>query len=178
MTRFRVWLIVLALLWGPPCLISLGLNHTPDVVTATAEIGEFVSSTAAQGGFTTPTLTTVQTTTGSVVVTGSFSGARGQRLALDRKLKTGLQLCVAGSTQACAPVSGTWPGSLQPVPHRRPAMAFLAPMQRGDHLRSWYFFATLFTLPLSAMCALVGRPLNDDGEKNHKADDEAGMGAP
>ncbi len=178
MNRFRIWLLVLVLLWGPPSLVSLGLNYTPDVVTATAGIGEFVSSTAAQGGFTTPTLTTVQTTTGSVVVTGSFSGARGQRLALYRKLKTGLQLCVVRAAGACAPVSGTWPGPFQPIPHRRPALAFLAPMQRGDHLRFWYFFATLFTLPLSAMCALVGRPLNDDGEKNHKADDEAGMGAP
>lgn len=176
MTRFRIWLVMLALLWGPPSLVSLGLNYTPDVVTATAGVGEFVSSTAAQGGFTTPTLTTVQTTTGSVVVTGSFSGARGQRLALDRKLKTGLQLCVVETAGACAPVSGTWPGPFHPIPHRRPALAFLAPLQRGDHLRPWYFFAMLFTLPLSALCALAGRPPSDDDENGHKEGGEAGMG--
>ena len=167
MTRFHVWLVVMAALWVPPCLISLGLNRTPDVVTATSDVGGFISSSAAQGGFTTPTLTTVQTTAGSVVVAGSFSGARGQQLALDRKLKSGLQLCVADSPEACAAVSGTWPGRLRPVPHHHPALAFLAPMQRGDYLRPWYFFATFSTLPLSLLCAIFGRPVGGGDEGDH-----------
>lgn len=162
MTRFYTWLAVMAVLWGPPCLISLGLAYTPDVVTATADTGEFVSSSAAQGGFFSPALTTVQTTTGSVVVTGSFSGARGQRLTLDRKLKSGLQLCAVDSAGSCAPVSGTWPGSLQATHHETPRLEFLAPMQRNDYLRQWYFGAFLFTLPLTLMCALAGRIPSDD----------------
>jgi hypothetical protein len=162
MTRFYTWLALMAVLWGPPCLISLGLAYTPDVVTATAGIGEFVSSSAAQGGFFSPALTTVQTTTGSVVVTGSFSGARGQRLALDRKLKSGLQLCVTDSVGSCALVSGTWPGRLQATQHERPRLAFLAPMQRNEYLQQWYFGAFLLILPLTALVALVGRTPSDD----------------
>ena len=173
MTRFRVWLAMMTMVWAPPCLISLGLNRTPDVVTATSDVGEFTSSSAAQGGFTTPTLTTVQTTSGSVVVTGSFSGARGQKLSLDRKLKSGLQLCVADSPETCAAVSGTWPGDLRPVPHKRPALAFIAPMQRGDLLRAWYFFATFSTVPLSALCAMAGRRVNDDDDHEGKIESES-----
>lgn len=162
MTRFYTWLTLMAVLWGPPWLISLGLAYTPDVVMATADTGEFVSSSAAQGGFFSPALTTVQTTTGSVVVRGSFSGARGQRLALDQKLKSGLQLCVTDSAGSCAPVSGTWPGRLQATRYERPRWAFLAPMQRNEYLGQWYFGAFLFTLPLTLMCALVGRTPSDD----------------
>ena len=165
MTRFYTWLALMAVLWGPPCLISLGLAYTPDVVTATAGIGEFVSSSAAQGGFFSPALTTVQTTTGSVVVTGSFSGAKGQRLALDRKLKSGLQLCAIETAGSCAAVSGAWLGHLQATRYERPRWAFLAPMQRNDYLRQWYFGAFLFTLPLTLMCALVGREVS--GGKDH-----------
>ncbi|MBN8734834.1 MAG: hypothetical protein J0H27_01045 [Xanthomonadales bacterium] len=164
MARFYTWLALMAVLWGPPWLISLGLAYTPDVVTATAGTGEFVSSFAAQGGFFSPALTTVQTTTGSVVVTGSFSGARGQRLVLDQKLKSGLQLCVTDSAGSCAPVSGTWPGHLQATHHERPRLAFLAPMQRNEYLQQWYFGAFLLTLPLTALVALAGRVLS--GEAN------------
>jgi hypothetical protein len=169
MTRFYTWLALMAVLWGPPCLISLGLAYTPDVVTATAGIGEFVSSSAAQGGFFSPALTTVQTTTGSVVVTGSFSGAKGQRLALDRKLKSGLQLCAIETAGSCAAVSGTWPGSLQTTRHETPRLAFLAPMQRHDYLHQWYFGAFLFTLPLTLMCALAGRTSSDDASGEQKS---------
>lgn len=136
MKCFIVWLVVLAAIWCVPCTIDAGLSHVPDVLTANADAGTFVSSTAADG------TTTIQTTTGSVVVTGAFSSPTGQRLTLERRLKSGLQLCIVDGP-VCASLAGPWPSALRPVPYKRPTLAFLVPWLPS--LPSLYFDATLLT---------------------------------
>lgn len=162
MKWFIVWLVGMAVLWCTPCAIDTGLAHTPDVLTAHADAGTFVSSTAS--GDT----TTIQTTDGSIVVAGAFSSPRGQRLVLERRLKTGLQLCTVDSP-VCAPLAGPWPSRLHPVPFKRPVLAFLVPWQAS--LPSFYFMATLYSFAwslvvLGALGLIIRSRENGDGKKN------------
>lgn len=171
-----VWLITMGILWGVPGLLDIGLRQTPDLVTASASAGTFVSSSGSPGGFWSSSASTVQTTTGSMIVDGSFSGSIGQRLTLEHRLKSGLQLCTATGS-VCAPLAGAWPGRLLPVPYRRPALAFLAPWVRGLHSLYFAAFVLSFTLGLLILAISLSADENDDEKDAGEQDREAGKAA-
>jgi hypothetical protein len=160
MKWFFTWLVTMCVLWGVPCSISAGLHYTPDALTASAEAGTFISSTGY--GST----TTVQTTIGSVIVMGAFSSPKGQALFLERRLKSGLLLCIYGDS-VCSPLAGPWPGRLRAVPYQRPALAFLVPWQDG--LPSLYFDVLLLSFAVSfvflAILVTVGKADKHSGEQ-------------
>lgn len=169
-----VWLVTMGILWGVPGLLDIGLRQTPDLVTASADVGTFISSTGSPGGFWTNPASTVQTTTGSIIVSGSFSGSIGQKLALEQRLKTGLQLCTSTGS-VCAPLAGPWPGRLQPVPYRRPALAFLAGWAGG--LRSLYFAAFTLSFALSLLILAISLSADDDEKDAGEQGSAAGKAA-
>jgi len=159
MKWFFAWLVSMGIVWGVPWSISAALDQTPDTLTATAEAGTFISSTGS--GST----TTVQTASASFIVTGAFSSPKGQTLTLERRLKSGLLLCTSGEL-VCSPLAGPWPGRLRAVPHARPALEFLIPLQDG--LPSLYFDALLLSIALSfgiLTIALVGNDEKHSGEQ-------------
>jgi hypothetical protein len=90
---------------------------SPSVVVVRGNAGKFISATSSQGGFFSPTLTSVQTNEGTVTVTGAFSALRGNTLVVERMNKSAeLSLCIVGAHGICAPLAGAWSGVLNPVP--------------------------------------------------------------
>ena len=129
-----------------PILLALLMWLTPDATQRTGDGGVFVSASISAGGFLSAPVTSVQTSNGTIAVYGAFSSLHGQRLRIRDGIKSGLQLCVEGSTAACADMAGPWTGRLVPVPHRR-SMTDWIPVYIGDSaLPLWFlggFFATL-----------------------------------
>jgi len=131
--------LLLALLLGVAVPIALliwqGVAATAPVRSGSA--GTFVSGTASQGGFFAPTLTTVQTSAGSVIVQGTFSAPRGRDLVVEESNKTGLQLCAVGDQETCVPLIGTWAGPLSPTPVASHVFNFVEHGLGTDNLLRW-----------------------------------------
>lgn len=106
------FLLVLLLGFVAPVALLIWQSVTTTVAVRSGDAGAFVSATAAQGGFFTSTLTTVQTSEGSVTVIGTFSAPRGRALAVEDLNKTGLHLCAVGDLDTCLPLAGRWAGTL------------------------------------------------------------------
>lgn len=175
MRHWITWLVLMCMLWSIPVGLDIGLRSTPDVVSARVGAGTFVSSSGAPGGIWTRPSTTIQTTTGSMIVTGSFSGSRGQRLVLERKLKSGLVLCTE-SGLVCAPLAGPWPGQLQTVTCTRPPLAILA--KWSGSLPQLYFVALLLSFSVSVLYLAARVTSGEDGANEpDKQDGEAGKAA-
>lgn len=125
MNRATLWGIATVGLFIPAAL-ALVIAFTPDTLTGTFDAGQFVEASGATvGGFFSSGATTVQSSNASVVVSGQFSAARGQPLVIERRVKSGFQLCLRG-TRHCASVAGGWPGEMTPVPHVRHITDWLA----------------------------------------------------
>lgn len=131
--------LLLALLFGVAVPIALliwqGVAATAPVRSGSA--GAFVAAIASQGGFFAPTLTTVQTSAGSVVVQGTFSAPRGRDLVVEESNKTGLQLCALGDQETCVPLVGTWAGPLSPTPVAPHVFNFVEHGLGTDNLQRW-----------------------------------------
>jgi len=111
------WLLTILIGIVAPATILVLIGSTPNTVLRTGAAGQFVSASASSGGIFSPGLTTIQTTTSSLAVYGTFSAQRNQPLVVRETLKDGLQLCAQGKSDTCVGLAGSWAGDMKPVPH-------------------------------------------------------------
>lgn len=112
----RMFLFTVFFLFLPSAVLTLLYFFGPNVVTSMGDAGVFISASTHHGGFGSPDVTNVQTTTGTVTIRDGFSANRGQLLVIRNSTKYGMQLCVANSSQKrCVAIEGPWTGSMQPV---------------------------------------------------------------
>lgn len=132
-----------------PALAGALISITADVTLRTGTAGTFVYSSTSGGGFFTPAATSVQTSSGTVVVSGPLSALRGQQLGVEDRLKSGLWLCVksnsVATTSTCAPVLGPWTGEMQANLGKRPLFAWLAAHVATTWLGYWFVVGFLLT---------------------------------
>lgn len=142
----------------------------PSVVTATGSAGAFESATSSPGSFFAPTLTSVQTTAGTVTVTNTFSALRGSHLVVEAHNKSAtLQLCVVGTSHVCAPLAGPWAGVLVPTPAAAHAIAFARHGLSTADLQRWLGLGVLATLMSLLIVGLAGAPdLNAKSSTSNK----------
>lgn len=107
-----------------PIALLIWLGLSTDTAIRQANGGHFVAADATPGGLFAPTLTTVETTTSSVTVTGAFSARRDSPLVIQYMNKTGLRLCGEGARDHCVPLDGDWAGDLQSTPAAAHAFDF------------------------------------------------------
>lgn len=131
------FLLVLLLGIAAPVALQIWQAVTTTVAVRSGDAGAFVSATAAQGGFFTSALTTVQTSEGSVVVQGTFSAPRGRALTVEDLNKTGLHLCAVGDLDTCLPLAGHWAGPLTATPDAGRAFDFEHYGLSNDNLKRW-----------------------------------------
>jgi|SRR5579875_11134 len=106
--------------------------------------GTFVSATASTGGFFSSALTNVQTTSGSVVVRGTFSAPQGRALAVEELNKTGLHLCPVGDLQSCLPLAGPWAWQLASTPQATKVFDFVGHGLSEYNLQRWLMAGLVF----------------------------------
>lgn len=138
------FLLVLLLGIVAPVALLIWQAVTTTVAVRSGDAGTFVSATAAQGGFFTSALANVQTTTGSVVVQGTFSAPRGRALAVEDLNKTGLHLCAVGDLDTCLPLAGHWAGPLTATPEAEKAFDFEHYGLSNDNLQRWMMAGVIF----------------------------------
>lgn len=128
-----------------PIGIRTWRSLTPTVALRSGDAGIFISSTATAGGFFSGTLSSVQTTAGSVTVEGVFNAAKGQALKINDLNKDGLQLCAAGDLTTCLRVEGTWSGPLKPATDSHRAFDFERYGLDSASVGTWLVFGVLFS---------------------------------
>lgn len=163
-------LLLLVFLGGIAAPVGLMIWQATHPITVIAEgtAGTFESASSSAGGLG-PTLSTVQTSTGTVTVMGTFSALRGNPLVIradnqhDR-----LRLCTVGTRTVCARVDGDWPGTLTPTPQAGHAVNFVRHGLSSRRITDWLGLGTLPTFLVFAIwVATVGSQHQDD------RDDEA-----
>lgn len=130
---------------------------SPSAVIAEGSAGTFNAAASSPGGFVVPTLTSVQTSIGSVTVVGTFSALRGSHLVVEEHNKSAaLQLCVADAPHVCAPLAGLWAGPMQSTPAAAHTTAFARRGLSTDNLGRWLGFGVLGTLIALLVVGLAG----------------------
>jgi len=137
---------------------------SPTAIVRRGDAGAFVAATSSPGGFTAPTLTTVETTVGSFTVTGTFSAPHGRALSIERTNKSGLQLCVAGVPATCTDFLGTWPDPIPATPEGGHVFDFQRSVLNHETLLKWLFFGIVvsFIAMIIAARATAPREQEDD----------------
>jgi hypothetical protein len=147
------WLITFLAGVIAPAVILVLIGMTSNTLLRAGAAGRFVSANASAGGIFSPNLTTVQTTTGSIVISNTFSAPRNQPLVVRETLKDGLQLCAQGKPDTCAGLAGSWAGDMKPIPHARPRFAGLV---RGIGSRGallWLMMGIFLSIGAAGMVA-------------------------
>lgn len=138
--------MLLLLLFGilTPIGAMVWQAFSPTGVIARGPVGNFVSASSSPGGFFAPTLTSIQTTSGTIIVVGSFSALRGSALVVEQTNKDDdMRLCVIDAPAICATVSGFWAYKLAPVPEAAQVFDFRKHGLSRDSLWRWLYFGTL-----------------------------------
>lgn len=140
-----VFLLVLLLGIVAPVALLVWQAASTTAAVRSGNAGTFVSATSVQGGILTSTLTTVQTSKGSVTVRGTFSAPRGRALAVEDLNKTGLHLCAVGDLYTCLPLAGRWAGILTATPEAARAFDFEHHGLSNDNLQRWLMAGLILT---------------------------------
>jgi hypothetical protein len=161
-------LLLLVFLGGivaPTGLIIWQSIH-PTTVIAEGAAGRFEGASSSAGGFFGPTLTTVQTSTGTVAVRGTFSALRGAALVVQSDNKHDrLRLCTTGTRIVCARVDGDWPGTLTPTPQARHAINFVRHGLSSQRVTDWLGLGMLaMFLAFAIRVATAGSQHQGDGD--------------
>lgn len=157
-----VWLVVFLGGVVAPVATMIVLAVTPNVLVSAGDAGRFISAAASAGGFTAPSVTTVQTTTGSIAVYNNFSAPRGQTLVVRRTLKEGAQLCVAKRPDTCARLAGAWGGDMHTIPHAHYRFAWLV-RSVGDTAATLWLGMGIFAV--IAVTAILAQCMDAEDEK-------------
>lgn len=106
-------MVVLVFLAGVvlPGLLGLWYLATPNVVTAEADAGRFLTVVGTHDA------TVVQTTTGTVAIAGTFSAPHDSVLVIRKSIKHGERLCVVGRPDTCVSLASAWAGPMREAPH-------------------------------------------------------------
>lgn len=135
--------------------LSLGavIGLTPDTLLRDGSAGQFVSASSSAGGFFNSSVTSVQSSIGTVAVFGSFSALRGQELRVTHRLKSGTRLCVEDQPSTCSVLAGVWPGKLDVTPGKRPWTTPLVSRIGVQGVTQWCAFGFLLTILTGLMTA-------------------------
>ncbi|MGN2254295.1 hypothetical protein ACFWZ4_13020 [Frateuria sp. GZRe12] len=139
-----------------PLIVALLVSSTADTTTRVGDVGSFVSSTTSAGGFFTRPATTVQTSAGSIVVSGRLSAVKGQRLKVEDRLKSGLHLCVQTTPPTCVDVEGPWTGDMQPVRNQWQVFGWLAARVSVAAAGLWFVLGLIATMVAASLLASAG----------------------
>lgn len=135
-----------------PLALGAVIGLTPDTLLRDGSAGQFVSASSSAGGFFNSSVTSVQTSIGTVAVFGSFSALRGQELRVTERLKSGTRLCVVEQSSTCSVLAGVWPGKLDVTPDKRPWITPLVSRIGVRGVTQWCAFGFLLTI-LTGMVA-------------------------
>lgn len=137
-----------------PIVLMLWEAASRTAIVVSGDAGEFISANSSPGGFTAPSLTSVQTTTGTIVVSGILSAPRGRALTVSRTNKAGMQLCVVGTPVLCASLAGDWPGAVSASPEAASVFDFTKHGLDYTSLGAWLVLGILTTF-FAMVAALV-----------------------
>lgn len=161
-------LLTLAVLLGGvavPSGILVWETTQPMTVINEGPAGTFDHATSSPGGFFTNTLTSVQTSLGSITVDGTFSALKGSHLVVRGYNKRDrLRLCTANGSVVCAPLEGAWAGPMAPTPDARRTFAFARHGLSPENLGRWLGLGILGSL--AAILAAAGIGLHADDEED------------
>jgi hypothetical protein len=140
--------------------LSLGavIGLTPDALLRDGSAGQFVLASSSAGGFFNSSVTSVQTTIGTVAVFGSFSALRGQELRVTDRLKSGTRLCVADQPSTCSVLAGVWPGKLDVAAGKRPWTTPLVSRIGVQGVTQWSALGLLLTIVTGLMTLAASAP--------------------
>ncbi|MCX7514987.1 hypothetical protein [Frateuria sp. STR12] len=139
-----------------PLIIALLVSFTADTTMRVGDVGSFVSSTTSAGGLFARPATTVQTSVGSLVVSGRLSAVKGQRLAVEDRLKSGLHLCVQTTPPTCVDVEGPWTGDMKPVRNQWQVFGWLAARVSVAAAGLWFVLGLISTMVAASLLASAG----------------------
>jgi len=157
------WLFIAILFGGValPAALLIWQAVTPNVVIQRAGAGRFVSASTSSAFFQ-PSLTTVATTQGSLIVVGLFSAPRNQPLEIVEWSQTsGLQLCAVGRPDTCLLLAGAWAGTLRPTAARARTFNFQGHGLAGSNVGLWLFLGCIVTLMAGVGWACADAQLED-----------------
>lgn len=168
--RLAVWTLIVSVGVVVPLLLLGLIGITPDSTVSTGDAGFFVSSITSGGGFLSQAVSTVQASGGSIAVYGPVSAVRGQRIWVEDRLKSGLQLCLNGSPPACAQIAGSWSGPLRAVQYEHHVFTPLAASISEDTLARWFLWGLLLSFVSGVFLLTLGSIALDsedeeDGQK-------------
>ena len=107
-----------------PAALLIWQAATPRVPIRSGDVGDFLSA-SSRSRLLRPSATQVQTTHGSLIVSGLFSAPRGQPLeVVEFNQESGPYLCATGDLDTCVPLGGTWAGAMTPAPTMESAFDF------------------------------------------------------
>jgi hypothetical protein len=96
-----------------PVALLIWQTATPRVPIRSGGVGRFLSA-ASESPFLRPSVTDVQTTDGSLIVSGLFSAPRGQVLEVVQfNQDNATYLCATNDLGTCVPLAGTWAGAMK-----------------------------------------------------------------
>lgn len=108
-----------------PASLLVWQATSPFVALREGSAGTLVSTVVDRSFLPDNTLTRINTSTGTAVVHGVFSGLRGSPLRVVQFNKlTRLRLCIVGAHTTCAPLAGVWAGPLTPTAAAQTAVNF------------------------------------------------------
>lgn len=139
-----------------PLIVALLVSFTADTTMRVGDIGSFVSSTTSVGGFFARPATTVQTSVGSLVVSGRLSAVKGQRLEVEDRLKSGLHLCVQTTPPTCVDVEGPWTVDMKPVRNQWQVFGWLAASVSVAVAGLWFVLGLVATMIAASLLASAG----------------------
>lgn len=170
-----IFLLPLALGIVAPGILMLWEAASTTATVRRGDAGVFVSSTSSPGGFTAPSLTSVQTSEGSITVVGIFSAPRGRELHVERTNKGSAQLCVTGAG-LCAPLAGDWPGSVVATPEAGRVFDFQANGLGYSNLGGWLVGGMLVSFFAMVTALIIASPDTPycENDKSHDCADTGG----
>lgn len=137
-----------------PSAMMLWVGSHPTTVIAEGTVGTFESASSSPGGLFGPTLTSVQTSTGSIIVRDAFSALRNEPLIVTASNKQKrLQLCTVEPRPICATIEGHWAGRLMPTTPVRHTVNFVQHGFSTHNLDQWLALGMMITFAAVALTA-------------------------
>lgn len=155
--RMAIAAFIVALVLGvaAPAALLIWEAASATATIVRGDAGDFLTSTSSPGGFFAPTITSVQTSAGSIAVVGTFSAPRGRTLSIERTNKQSLRLCVAGAPASCAELVGNWPGPVVPTTKAGSVFDFQRSGLTYGNLNLWLMVGLLLSFLTMVVAAVA-----------------------
>lgn len=158
--RMAIAAFIVALVLGvaAPAALLIWEAASTTAIIVRGDAGSFLTSTSSPGGFFAPTITSVQTSAGSIAVIGTFSAPRGRALSIERTNKQGLRLCVTGAPASCAELVGNWPGPVVTTTEAGSVFDFQRSGLTYGNLNLWLMVGLLLSFLTMVVAAVATEP--------------------